>query len=335
MKAGVVYISLIIVIATAFSSCKKNNINNTGTKHGVKRIEDILGGDNQNLISLLNKVRGSVGTRGPASKTIWSRKNDYGLGLYISANHVYNINGWSSRKAQYFDLCREDLGIFETSQIPSRNGATALGDTLIADFPLMHFDISPDATNTTLLPAEDFYLGIVDNQRHKQTLLAVRPELIDTTKPLDIFDLHNRSKERETWAMAVIGQEAIAVGYPQDKESYPNGAVATGKIMSDAEANDAISKMKAAGDPEGGIAYNPEAEFFLEAEGIAGMSGGGVFNAEGQLLGIIVRASDAADAPKIIRVVRVSFIRTKILEFYNRLPQADKNKIRPYISGEF
>lgn len=137
------------------------------------KIEDVLKSNDQNLINWLNKVRGSVGKRGSASKTIWSRKNNYGLGLYISANHVYGINGWNSRNAEFFDLTKQNVGIFETSQIPPVRGSAELGDTLIADFPLMHFAISPSATNATILPSEDFYLGIVDNQRVKQDVFPI------------------------------------------------------------------------------------------------------------------------------------------------------------------
>jgi hypothetical protein len=64
------------------------------------------------------------------------------------------------------------------------------------------------------------------------------------------------------------------------------------------------------------------------------MSGGGVFNTDGQILGIMVRASDAQNAPKIIRVVRITYIKSKLSEFYNSLPPMDKEKLKPYINGE-
>ncbi|MFX1706686.1 trypsin-like peptidase domain-containing protein [Chitinophaga sp. CC14] len=275
-----------------------------------------------------------MGKRGPASKTIWSRKNDYGVGLYISANHIYNISGWSSRNAQFFNLFSENPGIFETSQIPPANGNITLGNTLIADFPLMHFDISPNATNTTILPSEDFYLGVIDNQRIEQGPLPQYPTLVQTAASLQMYDADNRTKAIQTWATPVAGEKAIAVGYPQDNGNYPNGAVAYGKILSDTEAADIIQKLKAAGDAEGEVPYNPDVEFFVEAQGIAGMSGGGAFNSEGQLLGIMVRASDKEKAPKIIRVVKVVYIKSRMVEFYNGLPETSKSKVKPFISGE-
>lgn len=335
MKTRNILIILSMIAGVLFQSCNKKSTDDPPIANGgIISIEDVLNGQDQSLISILNKVRGSVGTRGPASKTIWSRKNDYGAGLYISANHVYGISGWNSRNAAFFNLFAENPGIFETSQIPPINGNIALGNTLIADFPFMHFDISPTATNTTILPSEDFYLGIIDNQRVEQSPFAQYPGLVQTATPLQMFDVDNRTKAVQTWNTPVAGEKLIVVGYPQDKIKYPNGAVANGKILTDAEAADAIRQLKAAGDPEGDVPYNPNAEFWVDAKAIAGMSGGGAFNAAAQLVGVMVRASDKENAPKIIRVVKLSYIRDKLVEFYHGLPEAEKNKVRPFISGE-
>ncbi|TKC06660.1 trypsin-like peptidase domain-containing protein [Pedobacter polaris] len=323
----------VLTFAMAYLSCKNDRPNIIKDELKVPRMEDVLNGNNPALVTLVNKVRGSVGRRGPGSKTIWSRKNVHGLGLYISANHVYGL-GWSSRNAQVFDLHAENMGIFETSQIPPVNGDLALGKTLIADFPLMHFDISASATNTSLLPSQDFYLGIIDNQRVEQGPLSKHPEMVKTNVPLQMHDPVNRTNASQTWAVAIAGEQAVGVGYPQDRSNYPNGAVAYGKILSDTEAANVMLALKAAGDIEGTVAYDPNVEFILEAQGIAGMSGGGVFNSEGQLLGIMVRASDQQKAPKIIRVVKMSYIRFKMLELYNQLPQTPKDKVERFISGE-
>ena len=326
---------LLMVFATIITSCNKNDSAKPNKASTILKIETVLNGNNQNLSTLLNKVRGSVGRRGPASKTIWSRKNDYGLGLYISANHVYSLYGWPSRQAQFFDLAVVNPGIFETSQIPPGDGSVALKDSLVADFPLMHFDISLSATNETILPQEDFYLGIIDNQRTVRTAFPQYPANLQTNNALQMYDPAERTKQTLTWSSPLAGEQAIAVGYPQDVSNYPNGAVAYGKILSDGEATLIMQKLKDAGDAEGNIPYNAAAEFFIQAKAVAGMSGGGVFNSEGKLLGIMVRASDKENAPKIIRVVKVSFIRGKMMEYYSSLTDEDKAKLRPFILGEF
>ena len=56
------------------------------------------------FVNLINMVRGSVGTNGRGSKVIWSRKNDYKLGLFVSANHVYGINTWTSLEVSVLAL---------------------------------------------------------------------------------------------------------------------------------------------------------------------------------------------------------------------------------------
>jgi hypothetical protein len=334
MKTNIIFFAVAFAFSVLFQSCDKKNNSHPDSKTVVNRIDEVLNGKDQSLIALLNKVRGSVGTRGPASKTIWSRKNDYSVGLYISANHVYGLSGWNSRNAEFYNLFSENPGIFESSQIPPGNGNIALGKTLIADFPLMHFDISPGATNSTILPSEDFYLGVIDNQKIEQGPFAQHPDLVQTAIPLQMFDPENRTKADQTWNAPVAGEKAITIGYPQDRAQYPNGAVAFGKILSETETADMMQKLKTSGDPEGDIPYDPVAEFFVEAQAIAGMSGGGVFNSEGQLLGIMVRASDKESAPKIIRVVKLSYIKSKMVQYYNGLPESGKNKIRPFISGE-
>ncbi|MUP38839.1 serine protease family protein [Labilibaculum euxinus] len=324
------------VVIFFYACSKDDNVNPSPNNNpeNPSKIEDVLNGNDRELIDLLNKVRGSIGKRNYGSKTIWSRKNDYGLGLYISANHVIGLSSWSSNNATYFDITSEDNGIFTSSQIPPSSGKVDLGDTLIADFPLIHFDISSSATDTTILPAEDFFLGIVDNQKIMSDLLAHSPELVQTDVPLQMYDPDNRTKADQTWNVPNAGEKAIVVGYPQDVVNYPNGGVAYGNILSNSEAEAVIKELQAAGDSEGDIPYNEDAEFFVEARSLAGMSGGGTFNSKGQLLGIAVRGSDTANAPKIIRIVRASYIRSKMIGFYNGLSQTDKDKLRPFISGE-
>jgi hypothetical protein len=324
---------LLLVLGTIIQSCNKND---SATKKGstIAKIEDILNGDDPNLKTLLNNVRGSVGRRSPGSKTIWSRKNEYSLGLYISANHVYSLSGWSSRKASFFDLGAVNPGFFETSQIPPRNGVVGLKDSLVADFPLMHFDISSSAADASILPEEDFHLGIVDNQPTVRGPFPQYPTNVQTNSALQMYDPSERTKKSVTWAYPIAAEQAVAVGYPQDIANYPNGAVAYGKILSDAEAILLMQKLKDTGDAEADIPYNSAAEFFIRAEAVAGMSGGGVFNSAGQLLGIMVRASDKEDAPKFIRVIKISFIKGKMIEFYSSLADNDTATIRPFIIGE-
>lgn len=53
-------------------------------------------------------------------------------------------------------------------------------------------------------------------------------------------------------------------------------------------ARQAIEELKAAGDEEGGIAYDPEAELIMEGHAVVGMSGSGLFDEEGRQVGVVI-----------------------------------------------
>ncbi|MDD5151098.1 MAG: trypsin-like peptidase domain-containing protein [Flavobacterium sp.] len=320
-------------------SCSKDNSTPTPNpptgivETNLIKLEEALNNSNTDFVNLINKIRGSVGTNGSGSKVIWSKKNDYKLGLFLSANHVYGINTWPSLNEEFIDITANNNGIFLGSKIPSANGNVSLSNELSANFGLYHPLIPSNATNTTILPKDDFYLGIIDNQRIIDNGFGNYPNFVQTSIPLQMYDPNNRTRAAQTWSVVEANQIVIAIGYPQDKATYPNGAVSAGKVYSDTEADNIIQSLKVKGDAEGDIPYNPEVEFLANTDAIAGMSGGGVFNENGQLLGVMVRATKLNNEP-VLRVVRITYIEQKMNTFYNTLSLSNKNKIRPFISGE-
>jgi hypothetical protein len=297
------------------------------------KIEDALTHSNTDFVDLVNSTRGRVGTNGSGSKVIWSKKNNFNLGLFVSANHVYGITTWPSLNEEFIDIASVNNGIYLGSQIPSTNGNPLLTNELIANFGLYHPAIPAIATNATILPENDFYLGIIDNQRIIDNGFGSYPNFIQTSIPLQIFDPNNKTLSNQTWSIPNTDDIVIAIGYPQDKTNYPNGAVATGKVYSNKEAENIIQLLKLSNDIEGDIPYNPQVEFLANIDAVAGMSGGGVFNADGQLIGVMVRATVLNDEP-VLRAIRMSYIVQKLNDFYNALTLSDKNKLQPFISGE-
>lgn len=321
-------------------SCKKNNTlpppptPPTGIiKTNLIKIEDALKNSDPNFVNLLNMVRGSVGTNVFGSKVIWSRKNDYKLGLFVSANHVYGINTWLSTGEEFINISEINNGIFLGSRIPSINGNVNLSNELIANFGIYHPQIPSNTTNKTIYPRDDFYLGVIDNQRIIDNGLGNYPKIVQTSIPLQMYDPNNRTQAPQTWADVQADENVVAFGYPQDKIKFPNGAVSTGKVCTDKEAESIIESLRLKNDAEGQIPYDSRIEFIAKIHAVAGMSGGGVFNVDGQLLGVMVRATDLNGEP-ILRVVRMKFIKQKINAFFNTLSASEKNKIRPFISGE-
>ncbi len=96
------FISIYLVVLFVGSSCSRDNsvpspnlpigMGNTG----LFKIEDALNNASADFLHVIDKVRGSVGTNGAGSKVIWSTKNDFKLGLFLSANHVYGVKTWAS-----------------------------------------------------------------------------------------------------------------------------------------------------------------------------------------------------------------------------------------------
>ncbi|MDI9257904.1 serine protease family protein [Flavobacterium sedimenticola] len=317
--------------------CSKDSsrLPSTGiTETDLIAIEDALEDPNTNFVSLINKIRGSVGTNGSGSKVVWSKRNNYNLGLFVSANHVYGVSTWPSFNEEFFDLFSINNGVFGGSIMPPTNGAISLTNERVASFALYHPSIPSDATNFTVLPKDDFYLGIMDNQRIiDDGMFGIYPDFVQTDSPLQMFDPNNRTLADQTWSVPNIGDVVIAIGYPNDRVTYPNGAVSSGKIYSDSEAENIIQLLNQDMDPEGDIPYNPQVEFLANIKAVSGMSGGGVFNENGQLLGIMVRAT-ALNGQPILRVVRMSYIVQKLTVFFDSLPPSEKAKIEPFISGE-
>lgn len=327
-----------VLLVQTLSCSERNSVPAPGPPSGSSekkfmKLEEALNHPDTGFVNLVNIIRGSVGTNGPGSKVVWSRKNDFHLGLFVSANHVYGVNSWSSLQEEFVDIQSINNGIFLGSQLPAANGSIRLTNELNANFGLYHPAIPSNTSNATILPKDDFYLGIIDNQRVAENGFGIYPNFVQTTKPLQMFDPGNRTSNAQTWSGVNTNDMIIAVGYPQDKVTYPNGVISSGKIYSTAEAESIIRSLHQQGDVEGDIPYNPEVEFLANVKAIAGMSGGGVFNARGQLLGVMVRATELNGEP-VLRVVRITYIKQRFSTFFNALQVHEKNKVRPFVSGE-
>lgn len=298
-------------------------------------IEKALNFNDPARVALLDKVRGSVGVVGSGSRTIWSRKNAAGLGLYVSANHVHGISSWANLDAEYIDISLQENGRFNNAHLIADNGDVNLFTEITSDFPLYHPSITSNISNSDILPKDDFYIGVIDNQKRTNDGLdrLYKPEVIQLHTPLALYDPQARTTSQITWNSAIADQDVMIVGYPQNRTTYPFGATSIGKVLSTATANELIAKLAENGDQEGDIAYNAEAEFIVNAKSVVGMSGGGVFNTNGELLGIVVRGA-ALNGQSMVRVVRMSYIQNNIETFFRTLYQDEKNFLKQFFGDE-
>jgi hypothetical protein len=106
-----------------------------------------------------------------------------------------------------------------------------------------------------------------------------------------------------------------------------------GRVLSDSEAEAAIEELAALGDEEGGIAYVPEAEMIIEGHSVVGMSGGGVFDRSGSLVGILERASYEYEGKQYVRVVRMTYVVARINSAFEALSDSERAVVSPYLEA--
>jgi hypothetical protein len=121
------------------------------------------------------------------------------------------------------------------------------------------------------------------------------------------------------------------MGYPREGDFAGMLAACIGRVLSDSEAEAAIEELAALGDEEGGIAYDPEVEMIIEGYSVVGMSGGGVFDRGGSLVGVLERASYEYDGKQYVRVVRMTFVVDRINSAFEALSDSEKDMVSPYL----
>lgn len=288
-------------------------------------------------VGWIDRVRGRVGRNSNGSFVVWSRRNEYQLGLVISAVHVLGT-GWFGEEnvdiPARFWYPEGKMGVVRLS-LPPSDGSMVLNK--ISPLYNLFNPFIPASENkdhlTGILPAHDFFIGLVDNQSFPASDgPAPLPDSFQKDEPLSMYDPGNYTLQDPTWQLAQANDSVMLIGFPQDINQYPEGAVGLGKILSDTEARATVERLKSIGDEEGSIAYDPSVEIIIAAAAIAGMSGGGVFNQEGQLVGIIVRSTNALDIG-YVRAVRMSYIITQIRQVLLASP-TDQEQLAPYLDKE-
>lgn len=131
-----------------------------------------------------------------------------------------------------------------------------------------------------------------------------------------------------TWADAVGGDLLLLLGYPNETGAL---SASVGRILNHAEATRAVAILAALGDPEGSIPYDAEAEMIVEGEALVGMSGGPAVDEEGRLVGILVRATEVHDGVQYLRVVRMSYVVSRLAAGLEGLDFRDLQAIKGFL----
>lgn len=278
-------------------------------------------------------LQGRVARNSSQSASVWSLRTDAGTGLIVSAIHTlgegYLGSGGSSIEEKFHDP-RKQPGATRIFLVKDDGTVDNLASVL---FILYNPEVPPEESGNHLrnvLPRHDFFVGIIDSQKVVMEPFPGEPALLKHESPL-ILDPANLTTTLPTFAEANGGDGVILLGYPQIGDFAGKLAGSIGVVLSDTEAKEAISKLAALGDEEGGIAYDPEAEMIMEAHASVGMSGGGVFDRDGKQVGILVRASDEYDGVQYIRAVRMTYIVAQLQAALESLFDTERTIIHQYI----
>ena len=96
---------------------------------------------------------------------------------------------------------------------------------------------------------------------------------------------------------------------------------------------DVIAKLLSAGDEEGVISYDPEAEVLIEMRALPGMSGGGIYDERGLQVAIAVRASSVDIGMQYVRAVRMSHLVHRMNLTFTSLQAETQMRVSPYLES--
>ncbi|RJO65657.1 MAG: hypothetical protein C4523_15580 [Myxococcales bacterium] len=282
---------------------------------------------------LLSRTYGRAVKGGASgSASVWTRATPFGTAIVASAAHV--LKGFDADDADspptLFNPENEPGFLFV--RLPE-SGAGGADSQASASFLLFHPAIPADQKRdgySHILPRRDFFLLAADGQLLSTDPAPGVPEPIQPTSP-PLHDPDGLTETPPTWADAESGDLELMIGYPASPPEGGDMAAAVGRVLSEEEIETALAALADAGDEEGSVAYDPEAEFILEGSAAVGMSGGGVYDRDGRQTGILVRASTTEGAPSIVRAVRMRWVISALKTTYNALSQEARDAVKPYL----
>ncbi len=282
----------------------------------------------------LYELQGRVAKNSNQSASVWSLNTEAGTALIVSALHTLG-EGWLGPGGTLIEERlrdpNEQPGATRIFLVEGEDGSVdSLASVL---FILYNPDVPPDQSGNHLLdvlPRHDFFIGVIDSQKIVMEPFPGEPAPLKHEPPI-IFDPSGLTTATQTYADVEPGDTIVLMGYPQAGDLAGKLAASIGRILSNEEAETAISELAALGDEEGGIPYDPEVEMIIEGHAVLGMSGGGVYDRTGNQVGILVRASYEYDGKQFVRAVRMTYVVYSLLLAYESLSDVEKDVVSLYL----
>jgi hypothetical protein len=257
----------------------------------------------------VGRTFGRAAQSGEMSAALWSLDTEATTGLAVSAVHTLG-EGWFAPAGQAAAMAivnpAEQFGI---ARIRFADDEAAEPRATIAPmFPVFNPAIPADQTGdnlTKILPRHDFFVVATDG------MLAPQPGPLEAAPP-EVDDPDGISRAQPTYADAEPGERVLVLGYPREGELGGKLAAGVGRVLTGDEIAEAMQRLQEAGDEEALIAHDPKVERIILGHAAVGMSGGAAFDADGRLVGILVRASTELESEQYVRLVTMDHVTAEL-----------------------
>lgn len=297
---------------------------------------DVLADATHSCFPWVDATAGRVARSSAASAVVWSLRTQSGPGLLVSAVHTLGHGWFDPTDGDVAEALIDPGGVHGVPRIFLTDAGGAADELATPLFVFYHPAI-PDEENTNgfrdILPVHDFYFGAVDDQKISVDGPVGTADPLRAAPPA-VYDPVGLTSAAPTFTSADAGAFVLLVGFPTGAPYGGRQAASVGQVLSDAEAESAITNLAAAGDVEGQIPYTPQVEMLILGHALGGMSGGGVFNREGILVGVIVRASDERDGVQFVRAVRMTYAAGELGDAFDGLSPDERAALAPYLGLE-
>ncbi|MEZ4444837.1 MAG: trypsin-like peptidase domain-containing protein [Polyangiaceae bacterium] len=300
---------------------------------GVFGVAEALADEGHPCHAWVRACAGRVLQSGNMSAALWTTQTAAGTGLFVSAIHTLG-EGWIAPGGQAAPrLLRSPSETEGTMRLTPTTPSGQLKPVVAPMFLMFHPAVPAAETGNKLrdiTPRHDFYVAAIDGQRvvTNDTHLGVLPQPLTATPPA-VFD--PKGHLAEPHADASPGDRVLMVGVPMQGPTAGRPTASVGLVLDEAGVSAAMAELRGDGDEEGNLAHDPEVEHIVRGSAIAGMSGGGVFDAQGRLVGVLVRASTETKPPGYVRFVRLTTIARALDEAVTAADERTRTAIAPYL----